>query len=249
MLAYSNMAVLVPVFLLTDLLRYKPVLVLQSLSNVSIWLLLLLGSSLLEMQFMEFFYGISMAARVAYSSYIFSLVRPAQYQRVASLSRSAVLLGVFTSSALGQLLLSAAGVSYTDLALASLGLVSFSLLLSLCLPWPQRSLFFNRERRREAASRAELAGIKAPPGPPAAPGPPSASSWRDSAFVLMLTELRSVPRVPSLRLWSLWWVFNSTGYYLVLFYVHVLWDKVFPASENKRAYNGGVEAFSTLLGE
>ncbi|KAJ8255862.1 hypothetical protein COCON_G00197260 [Conger conger] len=229
-LAYSNMAVLVPVFLLTDLLRYKPVLILQSLSNVAIWLLLLLGSSLLEMQFMEFFYGISMAARVAYSSYIFSLVRPELYQRVASLSRASVLMGVFTSSVLGQLLLSAAGVSYITLGWASLGLVSFSLLLSLCLPWPKRSLFFNRHRQAKG------------------PGTKPCSSWAESTFVLMLKELRSVVRVPSLRLWSLWWVFNSTGYYLVLFYVHVLWDKVFPASENQRAYNGGVEAASTLLG-
>uniref|UniRef100_A0A667WJ44 Solute carrier family 19 member 1 n=1 Tax=Myripristis murdjan TaxID=586833 RepID=A0A667WJ44_9TELE len=53
---------------------------------------------------------------------------------------------------------------------------------------------------------------------------------------------------PNLRLWSLWWVFNSTGYYLVLFYVHILWNKVYPATENKNVYNGGVEAASTLLG-
>ncbi|XP_035249870.1 reduced folate transporter [Anguilla anguilla] len=255
-LVYSNMAVLVPIFLLTDFLRYKPVLILQSLSNVSIWLLLLLGSSLLEMQFMEFFYGISMAARVAYSSYIFSLVPPELYQRVAGYSRSSVLLGVFTSSVTGQLLLSLGGVGYRGLAMTSLGLVSFSLLLSFCLPWPRRSLFFNRHLRQAADSSAdELSRMKAD-GPDAGPeaGPTSSSSsscsscWRESPFVLMLKELKSVVRVPSLRLWSLWWVFNSTGYYLVLFYVHVLWDKVFPASENQRAYNGAVEAASTLLG-
>lgn len=68
-------------------------------------------------------------------------------------------------------------------------------------------------------------------------------------FIQMLKELRNVPRRPSLRLWSLWWVFNSAGYYLVLLYVHVLWDKVYPATENKHVYNGGVEAVSTLLGE
>ncbi|KAG5834028.1 hypothetical protein ANANG_G00282310 [Anguilla anguilla] len=217
-LVYSNMAVLVPIFLLTDFLRYKPVLILQSLSNVSIWLLLLLGSSLLEMQFMEFFYGISMAARVAYSSYIFSLVPPELYQRVAGYSRSSVLLGVFTSSVTGQLLLSLGGVGYRGLAMASLGLVSFSLLLSFCLPWPRRSLFFNRHLRQAADSSAdELSRMKAD-GPDAGPeaGPTSSSSssscsscWRESPFVLMLKELKSV---------------------------------------NQRAYNGAVEAASTLLG-
>uniref|UniRef100_A0A665W7Y3 Solute carrier family 19 member 1 n=1 Tax=Echeneis naucrates TaxID=173247 RepID=A0A665W7Y3_ECHNA len=48
---------------------------------------------------------------------------------------------------------------------------------------------------------------------------------------------------PNLRLWSIWWIFNSTGYYLVLFYVHILWNTVYPDTVN----NGGVEAASTLL--
>ncbi|KAK0135667.1 Folate transporter 1 [Merluccius polli] len=60
--------------------------------------------------------------------------------------------------------------------------------------------------------------------------------------------VRGVVRVPNLRLWCLWWVFNSTGYYLVLFYTPVLWNKVYPATENKHMYNGAVEAVSTLLG-
>ncbi|KAK2889025.1 hypothetical protein QQF64_028941 [Cirrhinus molitorella] len=253
-LAYSYMAVLVPVFLLTDYLRYKPVLILQSLSHVSIWLLLLLGSSLLEMQFMEFFYGITMAARVAYSSYIFSLVPATVYQRVASYSRSSVLMGVFTSSVLGQMCLSLGGVSYWTLSAVSLGFVAFGLLLSFCLPWPKRSLFFNQvrlEQERKEAAQSELARMKPEEkdGSVAAQGSNHKSlCWTNSVFVQMLKELKNVVKVPSLRLWSLWWVFNSTGYYLVLFYVHVLWNKVYPATENKHVYNGAVEAASTLLG-
>nr|XP_046179326.1 reduced folate transporter-like [Oncorhynchus gorbuscha] len=260
-LSYSYMAVLVPVFLLTDVLRYKPVLVLSSLSHVAIWLLLLLGSSLLEMQFMEFFYGITMAARVAYSSYIFSLVTPELYQRVASYSRSCVLMGVFASSVLGQVLISVGRLSFATLSVVSLALVSFGLVLSVCLPWPKRSLFFNRAHhaaqrnlQEQAAAQSELArmkqgeaGLGSGDTPSLAPLS-SGSSWRDSVFIQMLKELRNVPRRPSLRLWSQWWVFNSAGYYLVLLYVHVLWNKVYPATENKHVYNGGVEAVSTLLG-
>uniref|UniRef100_A0A8C0FK88 Solute carrier family 19 member 1 n=1 Tax=Bubo bubo TaxID=30461 RepID=A0A8C0FK88_BUBBB len=204
-LTYSYMAVLVPIFLLTDYLRYKPVLVLQSLSHISIWLLLVLGTSVLAMQLMEFFYGVTMAARIAYSSYIFSLVTPSRYQRMASYSRSAVLLGVFTSSVLGQLCITLGGVSFLTLNYVSLGFVSFGLILTLFLERPQRSLFFNRP---------EGAG--------------------DGA--------------PQLRLWSLWWVFNSAGYYLMLYYVQILWNEIYPAMDNRQVYNGGVDAASTLLG-
>ncbi|KAL2088135.1 hypothetical protein ACEWY4_016963 [Coilia grayii] len=264
-LSYSYMAVLVPVFLLTDYLRYKPVLVLQSLSHVAIWLLLYLGWSMPHMQLMEFFYGITMAARVAYSSYIFSLAPPSEYQRVAGYSRSSVLMGVFASSVTGQLCVSQ-GVLYATLSAISLGFVTFGLLLSTCLPWPRRSMFFNKALRSATnaqgadatdATQTELARMRPEGGegdpPVVLPSSPSSaavapsSSWRDSVFVGMLKELTNVPRVPSLRLWSLWWIFNSTGYYLVLFYVHILWNKIAPSTENK-VYNGVVEAASTLLG-
>lgn len=260
-LTYSYMAVLVPAFLLTDFLRYKPVLVIQGVSQVVIWLLLLLGTTLLQMQFMEFFYGVTMACRVAYSSYIFSLVEPGLYQRVAGYSRSSVLMGVFTSSVVGQLCMSVGGVSYYTLNAVSLGFVSFGLLLALCLPWPKRSLFFNRMRTQakkevaEAATKSELdrmnpkAGVEPVAG--ASPRSPlcSTSSWKNSTLVQMLLEVRDVTRKPNLRLWCLWWIFNSTGYYLVLFYVHILWNHVYPATDNKTVYNGGVEALSTLLSE
>lgn len=241
-LTYSYMVSLVPAFLLTDLLRYKPVLIIQGISHVVIWLLMLLGTTLIHIQLMEFFYGITMACRIAYSSYIFSLVSPAFYQRVAGYSRSSVLLGVFTSSVLGQLCRSVGNVSYYTLDAICLGFVSFGLVLSFCLPWPKRSLFFNRMKNQEPkeleAAQSELDKINPKPG-----GLSSTSCWKDSVFVQMLLELRNVVRRPNLRLWSMWWVLNSTGYYLVLFYVHILWNRVYSTA----SYNGAIEAASTLL--
>ncbi|KAL4660178.1 folate transporter 1-like isoform X2 [Arapaima gigas] len=243
-LSYSYMAVLVPIFLLTDYLRYKPLLVLQSLSHVSIWLLLLLGTTLFQMQFMEFFYGITMATRVAYSSYIFSLVSPALYQHVAGYSRSSVLLGVFLSSVLGQLCVSVGHVPYAMLSSISLGFVSFGLLLSIFLPWPKHSLFFNRGKQEEGATQLELDKMRLSESTDLS----RTSPWRRSAFFQILKELQNVVSIPCLRLWSIWWIFSSAGYYLVLFYVHILWNNLYPATENKHVYNGGVEAVSTLLG-
>ncbi|XP_054065093.1 reduced folate transporter [Rissa tridactyla] len=242
-LTYSYMAVLVPIFLLTDYLRYKPVLVLQSLSHISIWLLLVLGTSVLAMQLMEFFYGVTMAARIAYSSYIFSLVAPSRYQRMASYSRSAVLLGVFTSSVLGQLCVTLGGISFLTLNYISLGFVSFGLILTLFLKWPRRSLFFNRpEGAGDEAAAAELDKMA---GGDSGGG---TGGWREAVLCRMVRELGALARQPQLRLWSLWWVFNSAGYYLMLYYVHILWSEIYPTTDNSRVYNGGVDAASTLLG-
>ncbi|XP_036623568.1 reduced folate transporter [Trichosurus vulpecula] len=247
-LTYSYMAVLVPIFLLTDYLRYKPVLVLQSLSYLSVWMLLIFGSNILSMQFMEFFFGITMAARVAYSSYIFSLVSPARYQRMASYSRSSVLMGVFTSSVLGQICVTVGKVPFITLHYISLGFMVFGLVLTLFLKRPRRSLFFNRPHESvcNGASPSELdqmnpGEVKSPVGKP---------RWqflavcRNSVLVRMLMELGDIVRMPQLRLWSLWWVLNFAGYYLVLYYVHILWSEV----DSTKVYNGGVDAAATLLG-
>ncbi|KAM6131532.1 reduced folate transporter [Phoenicopterus ruber ruber] len=242
-LTYSYMAVLVPIFLLTDYLRYKPVLVLQSLSHISIWLLLVFGTSILAMQLMEFFYGITMAARIAYSSYIFSLVAPSRYQRMASYSRSAVLLGVFTSSVLGQLCVTLGGVSFLTLNYVSLGFVSFGLVLTLFLERPRRSLFFNRPKEAgDEAAPAELDKMAGGAGG----GRPR--GWREAVLCRMLREVGALAGQPQLRLWSLWWVFNSAGYYLMLYYVQILWTEIYPTTDNRQVYNGGVDAASTLLG-
>lgn len=250
-LSYSYLAVLVPVFLLTDYLRYKPVLLLQSLSYISVWLLLLFGHSVLHMQFMEFFFSLTMAARIAYSSYIFSLVHPAQYQRMAGYSRAAVLLGVFTSSVLGQLLVTVGRISFTVLNYLSLAFLTFTLVLTIFLKRPKRSMFFNRsEPAHRGASPSELDQMHPGQDGPAGRklGRTLLAAWWDCTLVRMLRELGNSLRLPQLRLWSLWWIFNSAGYYLIVYYVHILWNVVEPTTDSTKVYNGGVDAASTLLG-
>ncbi|XP_062060345.1 reduced folate transporter isoform X2 [Lepus europaeus] len=248
-LSYSYMVVLVPVFLLTDYLRYTPVLVLQGLSYVCVWLLLLFGRTVVHMQLMELFYSVTMAARIAYSSYIFSLVRPERYQRMASYSRTAVLLGVFTSSVLGQLLVTVARLSFTTLNHISLAFLIFSLGLALFLKRPKRSLFFHRPAPVHGASPSELDWMH--PGAGRRAGGKlgcALASCGDCVLVRMLRELGASLRRPQLRLWSLWWVFSSTGYYLIVYYVHILWNEVSLVTGSTLAYNGAADAASTLLG-
>ncbi|XP_058152341.1 reduced folate transporter isoform X2 [Dasypus novemcinctus] len=200
------------------------------------------------MQLMELFYSVTMAARIAFSSYIFSLVRPARYQRMAGYSRAAILLGVFTSSVLGQLLVSLGRVSFDVLNQASLGLLLFSLLLALFLKRPERSLFFNRGAPQDAGTPASELALMRPQRPG---GGRLARRLRGacarSTLGRMLGELGGCVRRPQLRLWSLWWVLNSAGYYLIVYYTHILWNVVNPTTDTTAIYNGGADAASTLL--
>lgn len=71
MWTYSYLAVLVPVFLLTDWLRYKPVVVFQCSCLFITTAMLRWMKSVPAMQAMQFFYGVVTASEVAYFSYIY----------------------------------------------------------------------------------------------------------------------------------------------------------------------------------
>lgn len=71
MSTYSYLSVLVPVFLLTDWLRYKPVVVLQGVALFITTAMIRWLASVPSMQVMQFFYGVVTASEVAYFSYIY----------------------------------------------------------------------------------------------------------------------------------------------------------------------------------
>lgn len=143
MWTYSYLALLLPVFLATDYLRYKPVVLLQGLSLIATWFMLLYAQGLLASQFLEFFYGLATATEVAYYSYIYSVVDVRVYQRVTSYCRSATLVGFTTGSVLGQILVSGAGWSLFSLNVISLTCVSVAFAVAWFLPMPRKSLFFH----------------------------------------------------------------------------------------------------------
>lgn len=85
---YSYLCMLVPVFLLTDWLRYKPVVVFQCVTLFITSAMILWTKSVAAMQAMQFFYGVVTASEVAYFSYIYRSCTVAQRaQQGASAAR------------------------------------------------------------------------------------------------------------------------------------------------------------------
>ncbi|XP_037631451.1 thiamine transporter 1 [Sebastes umbrosus] len=154
---YSYLVVLVPVFLLTDWLRYKPVVVFQSVSLFITTALLLWLKSVPAMQAMQFVYGMVTASEVAYFSYIYSVVDLKRYRKATSYSRSVQLLGYTVGSVLGQLLVSFDLMSYNNIMVLTLVLTAIAVLVSFLLPMPQQSMFFHR---RHAGLTTATEGIK-----------------------------------------------------------------------------------------
>lgn len=141
---YSYLALLFPIFLATDYLCYKPVLILQATSLVVTYWVLLKENSLITMQLMQFFFGLATASEVAYYSYIYSIVEPERYQRVTSYCRSITLFGSAAGSLAGQLLLSVAKVQLSHLVIFTLASAGVAFVAPWFLLMPRRSLFFHK---------------------------------------------------------------------------------------------------------
>nr|XP_029536664.1 thiamine transporter 1-like isoform X2 [Oncorhynchus nerka] len=240
---YSYLAVMVPVFLLTDWLRYKPVVVFQCINLFITWAMMLLVQEVAVFKVMQFFYGVKSACEVAYFSYIYSIVDLKYYRKATSYCRSVQLLGYTVGSVLGQLLVSFNLMSYNNILVLTLVLISIALVTSLFLPMPQRSMFFHRSQSdppQTPEGGDMCAGDVSTEGPVRARG-------CNQVFLLLWRDFLQCYSTRALLYWSLWWVLATCGYNQAINYVQVLWAHIQP-SQKVQVYNGGVEAVSNLFG-
>uniref|UniRef100_A0A3B4F8I0 Solute carrier family 19 member 3a n=1 Tax=Pundamilia nyererei TaxID=303518 RepID=A0A3B4F8I0_9CICH len=255
---YSYLSVLVPVFLLTDWLRYMPVVVFQCVMLFITTALPLWTASVPAMQATQFFYGVVTASDIAYFSYIYSVIDLKRYRKATSYSRSVQLLGYTVGSVLGQLLVSFDLMSYNNILVFTLVLTAIALLTSFFLPMPQKSMFFHQRRGRQTAAEQsntinaslENGGGEMESGE----GEPDAEKLEESivtqscgqVLLQLWRDFRHCYSSRQLLYWSVWWAMATCGYNQTVNYVQVLWEHVQP-SQNFSIYNGGVEAVSNLL--
>ncbi|XP_045909110.1 thiamine transporter 1 isoform X2 [Micropterus dolomieu] len=260
---YSYLALLFPIFLATDYLCYKPVLVLQATGLVVTYVMLLKAQGMLAMQLLEFFFGLATASDVAYFSYIYSVVEPAHYQRVTGYCRSVTLFGSAAGSLIGQLLLSVAKVRLLHLVIITLTSAAVAFVAPWFLPMPKRSLFFHKspgaaeERPRSSGAalteKAEDVESKVPLNATdvSTISQSSEAESHNSGLVdvlrMLFDDFLQCYRCRPLLAWSVWWALATCGYFQVVNYAQALWENIRPSHEHE-IYNGYVETLSTLLG-
>uniref|UniRef100_A0A8P4GI06 Thiamine transporter 2 n=1 Tax=Dicentrarchus labrax TaxID=13489 RepID=A0A8P4GI06_DICLA len=243
---YSSLVLLIPVLLVTDFLRYKPVIILQGLTYVTAFLLVLFGSGVHSAQLAFFCYSIATAADVAYFSYIYSIVPPSYYQRVTSYVRGAILLGYAVGALLAQLLLSLGRVSLYCLGFITLISVSVALITSFFLPMPKTSLFLkgtysaqqenSDEDTHSSESQDFFIWVKSV----------TAAKHVGTMFRGLILDCKKCYSSVAVLFFCIWAATGRCGFYQVTGYVQLLW--VYMQPNNFTAYNGGVDAISTLTG-
>uniref|UniRef100_A0A8C8ABL8 Solute carrier family 19 member 2 n=1 Tax=Otus sunia TaxID=257818 RepID=A0A8C8ABL8_9STRI len=246
---YSYLALLLPVFLATDYLRYKPVVLLQGLSLIVTWFMLLYAQGLRAIQVLEFFYGMGTATDIAYYSYIYSIVDINLYQKVTSYCRSATLMGYMVGSVAGQVLVSVAGWSLFSLNVISLTSISVAFGMAWFLPMPQKSLFFHHVSSQQLGWEMKVMDCKSGSTVQDHPSLPTSNTQNVDVVEALKDLWQDFLQCYSSRTmlcWSVWWALSTCGYFQVINYAQGLWEMVQP-SQSVEIYNGAVEAASMLL--
>ncbi|KAK7144504.1 hypothetical protein R3I94_010810 [Phoxinus phoxinus] len=259
---YSYLVLLFPVFLATDYLRYKPVLILQAASFIVTYAMLMKAQGVRAMQLLEFFFGLATATEVAYYSYIYSVVEPSHYQRVTGFCRSITLLGSAIGSLMGQILVSVAHVPLFYLSVITLVSSCIAFVAPWFLPMPGKSLFFHEREHSsqdeavlEPMNRGQL--IEKPEDPESKMqlsaderttlGDNTSSSRLLEVLKMLWADFLQCYSSSTLLAWSVWWALSTCGYFQVINYAQALWEKILPSNDFE-IYNGYVETISTLLG-
>lgn len=232
---YTTMASLVIIFLLTDFLRYKPVIIFDGLCAVVVFIMLITVRSLFLVQILEIFYGFFMAGEVAYYTYIYAKVDKSHYQAVSGHTRGAYLVGRAISGVVAQIYITADPSAYYVLNYFSLAGVLLATIWAFFLPPVTSSMYFRREEADQEEGMLQL------------------EQKNHSKLRKSLGYLYSDFKVAFSNLyvvkWMFWWSLATCGYYQVWSYIQVLWEEVLKDSHTKEnsELNGAVEAIYTLL--
>ncbi|VEN34147.1 unnamed protein product [Callosobruchus maculatus] len=201
---YSYLVQLVVVFLITDLCRYKPLIIILGVSGCIVWSLLLWTKSLAGLIIVEIFYGTFCASEVAYYTYIYAKVDTEYFQLVTSHTRAAILAGSTISGILAQLLVSLEWMDYRQLNYITFTAMIAATLWTFLLPPVNTSIYFHQEGSEKQ---------------------PLIDKFQN-AFALMGTHFCNSFKNTYVLKWSLWYALSTCSFIQVQTYMQPLWSVI-----------------------
>ncbi|WKY09369.1 hypothetical protein Q1695_002044 [Nippostrongylus brasiliensis] len=229
---YSYLVTLIPVFLLTDLVLYKPVIVLGAVSYVIVWSLLVFCGSVIAQQMVEVFYGWATAAEIAYFAYIYVKVDREHFKKVTSYTRGALLLGSFVAYTLAQLIILLKWGTYETLNIISLSVLCVAFVVAMLLPSvPWRLAYEKKQLQSGTKPLDQNATYK---------------RYVTLYFSTLLRDLKTIYGNLVMLKWSLWWALASCAYFQISNYIQTLWGTIVSVKDSD-SYNGLTEALCPLI--
>ncbi|XP_053978452.1 thiamine transporter 1-like [Hylaeus volcanicus] len=256
---YSYFATLFVVFLITDFVRYKPIIILCGLSGAITFLLIILGQDVLSMQIVEFFYGLFFSTEVAYFTYIYAKVDKKHYQEVTSHTKAASLVGRCMAGIVAQVTTSFNLLDYHQLNYITLSAITFAMVWAFFLPSVGQSIYFHTKNKNrilltnngtvglQQHNSNHILCISEQHVEYASPKTNISIVQKvRQAYILLLKDCLQAYSNGHVVKWSMWWSLSTCGYLQITSYIQLLWQTAVSSTDS--IYNGAVDALYTIIG-
>ncbi|GAB1865589.1 Thiamine transporter 2 [Camponotus japonicus] len=247
---YSYLATLIIVFLITDFVRYKPIIILCGLSGILTFSMIIFGRTLLIFQILEFFHGLYLSTEVAYYTYIYAKVDKRHYQEVTSRTKAASLFGRSMAAIVAQLTTSFNLLDYHQLNYLTISANIFATIWAFFLPPVNQSIYFHRASISDEQSKESFDYQTTEPTEYRciATSNTEISQFRKikNAYALLWRHfLQAYTNYRVVKL-SIWWALATCGYLQVLSYAQLLWQDA--VEKGDMIYNGAVDFLYAIIG-
>ncbi|XP_025408125.1 folate transporter 1-like [Sipha flava] len=246
---YSCLVLAVVIFLITDYLRYKTLIVADGIAGIFTYVLLLGTPSLTRIQVEQMFFGFFYSSEVAFTTYLYAKVDDIRYyQKITSLVKASMLFGRFLSGLIAQTIVSTHLLNYIHLVYISIISTSFVTVWALFLPKVQHSLYFHRNKKPSENGKSDYQ-INETNINDNTPNDVSKTSKVDKlreVKQIIINDFHSAYSNTYVLKKCFWWIVAVTGHLIVGTYIQVLWEDV--NSNKDDLMNGAVESMHTLCG-
>ncbi|VVC24928.1 Reduced folate carrier,Major facilitator superfamily domain [Cinara cedri] len=250
--SYATTSLVVIMFLITDYLLYKPIVMLDAFSSIIMFLLVLEPVTLFKSKISMVFLGLTSASELAYTSYAYAKITDRKlYQKMTGVIRGSNLLGKCVSSTFSQIAISYMHLDYSLLVYLSLMGSIMAFVVTFFFPSVHSSVYFYPESPISATKHKNYKTIDDKSHKVATKLYFEKKSPTPVRVVLnqLFLELRDVCNNPYLLKYGIWFGFATGIYFQVLTYNDVLYLKLNNEDPvNNKLYNGGVDAIAFITG-
>ncbi|GAB1864141.1 Thiamine transporter 2 [Camponotus japonicus] len=246
---YSYLATLIVVFLVTDFVRYKPIIILCGLSGIVTFVMIIFGETILIFQILEFFYGLYLSTEVAYYTYIYAKVDKRHYQEVTSHTKAAILFGRSMSAIVAQLTTSFSLLNYHQLNYLTISANIFATIWAFFLPPVKQSMYFHRNSisdDEQSKGSFDSQSTEPPKYRRIATSEMPLLRKIKNAYALLWKHFLQAYIDYRVVKWSIWWALATCGYLQIISYIQLLWQDA--VEKGDMIYNGAVDFLYALIG-
>lgn len=231
---YCYMLSLIPIFLLTDLLLYKPTMLTEVLGQIGFRATLVFGGSIISQVCGQMFYGIASASEIAFFSYIYARLEKDQYRKLTSWTRAGTMAGRTFGYLFAQFLILSQLGDVRTLNVISFGMPCIVLVFCLFMPRVHWKVMVGR--MLEAKGRV----IKSTPSRL----PKTYSQYVVYRIKKLRSDFVTIYSVGFIRKWSLWWAMTTCMSLQVALFAQTMWGQV---KTEESPLNGFAEASYTAV--